>query len=124
MMFHVLCVKGFPVALKNAAAGLGLQGKLQGVEGIEAPRLWASGQYDVVTNYVAQDVRVTLSVALEAERRRSFAWTTHKGTVSTMPLAKGWLTVDAASRLPLPDMSWMSNPPKRSDFMSWLSSHG
>jgi hypothetical protein len=26
MMFHVVCEKGFPVALKNAASGLGVQG--------------------------------------------------------------------------------------------------
>jgi hypothetical protein len=123
MMFHVVCEKGFPVALKNAASGLGVQGKLRGVEGINAPGLWASGQYDVVTDYVAQDVQATLSIALESERRRSFAWTTRKGTISTMPLLRGWLTVDAAARLPLPDTSWMSDPPSRRDFMSWLQTN-
>jgi hypothetical protein len=120
MMFHVVCEKGFPVALKNAASGLGVQGKLDGVEGIDAPALWAGGQHDVVLDYVAQDVRATLSIALESERRRSFAWTTRKGTISKMPLSRGWLTVDEAARLPLPDTSWMSSPPSRRDFMSWL----
>lgn len=124
MMFHVVCEKGFPVALKNAASGLGVEGKLKGVEGMKAPGLWASGQYDVVTDYVAQDVRVTLSIALESERRRSFAWTTRKGTISRMRLSRGWLTVDAAARLPLPDTSWMSDPPSRRDFMAWLESAG
>jgi len=37
MMFHVVCEKGFPVALKNAASGLGVQGKLSGIEGFDAP---------------------------------------------------------------------------------------
>ena len=120
MMFHVVCEKGFPVALKNAASGLGVQGKLAGVEGIDAPALWANGQYDVVTDYVAQDVRATLAVARKAETRRSFKWTTRKGTASSMPLPRGWLTVEAAARLPLPDTSWMSDPPSRGDFMSWL----
>jgi hypothetical protein len=120
MMFHVVCEKGFPVALKNAASGLRVQGKLKGVEGINAPGLWASFQYDIVTDYVAQDVRATLAVALKSELRRSFAWTTRKGTISSMPLSRGWLTVDAAARLPLPDTSWMSDPPSRRDFMSWL----
>jgi hypothetical protein len=121
MMFHVVCIKGFPVALKNAASGLGVQGKLAGVEGIDAPSLWANGQYDVVKDYVAQDVRTTLAVALKAESQRSFAWTTRKGTRSSMPLSRGWLTVKAAARLPLPDTAWMSDPPSRDVFMSWLS---
>ena len=120
MMFHVVCEKGFRVALKNAASGLGVQGKLAGVEGIDAPSLWASGQYDVITDYVAQDVRTTLGVALKSESQRSFACTTRRGTLSSMPLSRGWLTVEVAARLPLPDTSWMSDPPSRPDFMSWL----
>lgn len=120
MMFHVVCEKGFPVSLKNAATGLGVKGKLEGVEGIDAPSLWASGQYDVVTDYVAQDVRTTLAVALKSERQRSFAWMTRKGIPSSMPLPQGWLTVEVAARLPLPDTSWMSKPIPRDEFMSWL----
>lgn len=120
MMFHVVCERGFPVALKNAASGLRLPGKLVGVEGINAPTLWAEGKYDLVTEYVAQDVRTTLAVARESEERKSFAWTTRKGSVSSMPLLRGWLSVEAAMRLPLPDTSWMSDPPSRSDFTSWL----
>jgi hypothetical protein len=120
MMFHVVCEKGFPVALKNAASGLGVEGKLAGVEGIDAPSLWASGQYDVVTDYAAQDVRTTLAVAAKSESRRSFAWTTRRGTISFMPLPQGWLAVESAARLPLPDTSWMSTPVSRRDFMSWL----
>ena len=120
MMFHVVCEKGFPVSLNNAASGLGVQGKLAGVEGITAPGLWGSGQYDLVTKYVAQDVSATLAVALKSESQKSFAWTTRKGTVSTMPLSKGWLCVDDANRLPLPDTSWMSKPLSRDDYLSWL----
>ena len=120
MMFHVVCEKGFPVALKSAASGLRLPGKLAGVEGIEAPALWAAGQFDTVIDYVSQDVRTTLAVALESEKRGSFAWTTRKGTISSMPLPQGWLTVEAALRLPLPETSWMSDPPSRRDFTAWL----
>jgi hypothetical protein len=120
MMFHVVCEKGFPVALKSAASGLGLEGKLAGVGGVDAPSLWANGQYHVVTDYVAQDVRTTLAVALKSEKKRLFAWTTRRGTISSMPLPRGWLTVDLAARLPLPDTSWMSKPPSRRDFMAWL----
>jgi hypothetical protein len=120
MMFHVFCAKGFRVALKSAASGLRLPGKLAGVEGIQAPSLWAAGKFDTVIDYVAQDVRTTLAVARESEKRGAFAWTTRKGTVSSMPLPRGWLTVDEALRLPVPDTSWMSDPPSREEFMAWL----
>ena len=79
-----------------------------------------AGTFDTVIDDVSQDVRTTLAVALESEKRGSFAWTTRKGTVSSMPLKRGWLTVEAALRLPLPETSWMSNPPSRHDFMAWL----
>ncbi len=120
MMFHIVCAKGFPVALKNAAAGLGVPGKLAGVEGIAAPALWAAGKFDLVKEYVSQDVRTTLAVALAAEQRKSFAWTTRKGTIGEMPLRTGWLPVERALKLPLPDLSWMPSPPSRSDFTNWL----
>ncbi len=121
MMFQVVCEKGFPVSLQSAASGLGVPGKLAGVAGVDAPVLWAQGQHDKVIEYVAQDVRTTLAVALEAERRKAFAWTTRKGTVSTVPLKRGWLSVEDALKLPLPDTSWMSSPPVRGEFLGWCS---
>lgn len=120
MMFHVVCENGFPVALNSAASGLRVPGKLAGVEGKLAPSLWAEGKYDMVLEYVSQDVRTTLAVANESEKRRSFSWRTRKGTVSSMPLPHGWLSVEAAQRLPLPDTSWMSDPMSRGAFTAWL----
>lgn len=120
MMFQVVCEKGFPVSLQSAASGLGVSGKLKGIAGVDAPVLWAQGNHEKVIEYVAQDVRTTLAVAREAERRKAFAWTTRKGTVSTMPLQRGWLTVEEALKLPLPDVSWMSSPPVRKEFLAWL----
>lgn len=121
MMFQVVCEKGFPVSLQSAASGLGVPGKLAGVAGVDAPVLSAQGKHDKVMEYVAQDVRTTLAVAEEAERRRMFAWTTRKGTVSTMPLKRGWLSVEEALKLPLPDTSWMSSPPVREEYLWWLA---
>ena len=48
-------------------------------------------------------------------------WKTRKGTISSMPLSKGWLTVESAATLPLPDTSWMPSPLSRDSFMSWMS---
>jgi hypothetical protein len=120
MMFHVLCEKGFPVSLEKAATAMGVAGKLEGLSGWQAPRLWAKGEHQKVLDYVAQDVRVALQVAHAAEGRNSFSWTTQKGTVSSLPLKRGWLSVREALKLPEPDTSWMSEPIPRKSFSGWL----
>ncbi len=122
MMFHVFCDRGFPVALDKAAHALKIPGKPPGMSGILAPQLWAQERYQDVLNYVSQDVRITLQVAVRCEERRRFDWTTRRGTTSSMDLTRGWLTVRDAIRMPEPDTSWMDNPIPRSDFAQWLSS--
>ena len=121
MMFHIVCSLGYPVALEKGAQGMGLPGKPAGMTGIQAPKLWAEGRHNEVLDYVAQDVRTAhCKSRSSAEQRRRFEWITRKGTRSTMPLPKGWLTVREALRLPEPDTSWMTKPLKRRDFTSWL----
>ena len=120
MMFHIFCEKGFPVSLDKAASAMGVAGKLDGLSGWQAPRLWAAGEHQKVLDYVAQDVRTALQVALAAEQRRSFSWKTQKGTVSSHPLKRGWLSVRDAVQLPEPDTSWMSNPIPRRNFSGWI----
>lgn len=122
MMFHVFCIKGFPVGLDYAAQGSGVKGKPAGMSGIKAPQLWQRGEYQTVLDYVAQDVRTTLQLASLCEQRRSLRWLTRKGTRSKCPLESGWLAVEHAMRLPKPDTSWMDKPMARSHFTAWLGS--
>lgn len=121
MMFHVFCVKGFPVALDSAAQGSGVAGKTSGMSGIRVPRMWIQGRHQEVLDYVAQDARATLELASRCHQRRSLNWITRKGTPSTCALAKGWLPVSEAILLPEPDVSWMDRPMRRSSFMTWLN---
>ncbi len=120
LMFHVFCVKGFPVALDKAAMALRIPGKPAGVSGMLAPQLWKAGRHEEVLDYVAQDARITLQIAELCEKRRRFAWVTRKGAVSSMALPHGWLTVDQARRVPEPDTSWMTSPIARTRFTAWL----
>ena len=120
MMFHVFCLKGFPVGLDNAAQGSGVKGKPAGMSGIKAPQLWQRGEYQAVLDYVAQDVRTTLQLALVCERNKSLRWLTRKGTRSECALPSGWLAVEHAMRLPTPDTSWMDKPMSRAHFTGWL----
>ena len=123
MMFHVFCLKGFPVALDAAAKAINSPGKPPGIDATMVPRLWAAGDTKTVLDYVANDCKITLEVARVSERQRRFAWLTRRGTASDFYLSGGrWKTVQDAMRLPEPDTSWMSKPPwPRSRFTSWLS---
>jgi hypothetical protein len=121
MMFHVMCLLGYPISLEKVAQGLGLSGKTAGMSGMEAPMMWAKGDYEKVLAYVAQDVRLALQIALECERRKAFSWITQKGTRKTESLPGGWKTVREALKLPLPDTSWMSKPLVREDFIAWMA---
>ncbi len=120
MMYHVLCRLGFGVSLNAAAQGMGLPGKPEGMNGAMAPVLWSEGQRNVVLDYVAQDVRTTLALAIECENRRELRWITKSGKPRTMRLPSGWLTMQQAERLPQPNTSWMTEPWRRTDFTAWM----
>jgi hypothetical protein len=120
MMFHVLCSRGFPLALDKVAQGMGLPGKPLGMSGSKAPALWASGHQRSVLDYVLGDCRATIAIAHAAEERRGIEWITMKGGRATMALPQGWLSVDQAMALPLPDTSWMQTPLSRESFTSWI----
>ena len=120
MMFHVVCRLGYPVALGKAAEGFGIPGKSGGLSGYDAPVFWAQGRYEDVLDYNVQDARLALTIAQESERREEFVWITRRGSKSRMPLDQGWCSVRQALELPLPDTSWMSDPPAREDFLAWL----
>jgi len=104
MMFDFFCRRGFMVALDNAAKGLGLKGKTEGMSGDMAPRLWAEGKHQEVLEYVGQDALTTMQVPLVAEGRGDLRWVTQGGTVSIQRIASGWLPAASANDLPLPTL--------------------
>lgn len=113
------CMKGFPVGLDAIARGMGLSGKAEGMSGALAPQMWAEGKFNEVLAYVAQDVRSTLQVALEIEKRRGLNWIAKSGKRNSLPIPR-LLTVAEALRLPEPDTSWMDSPIPRSRFVGWM----
>jgi hypothetical protein len=124
MLFHALCALGHRISLQKAAEGMGLAGKKAGVSGAEAPAMWAAGRHQEVLDYCQQDVRVTLQLAEACERAHQLAWITQRGSRKHMPLFQGWLTVREAAALPLPDTSWMSDPPSRDRYLGWIRQAG
>jgi len=121
MMFHVFCLRGHTLGLDKAARGMGVPGKLPGMRAELAPRYWAEGKWAIVLDYVAQDVRTTLSLARAVERQGALSWTSDRGARQMLPLRDGWLKVEEALTLPEPDTSWMSKPRRRDQFSSWMT---
>ena len=120
MMFHFLCDKGYLLALTTAAKGMGTTDKTEGMEGALAPIMWGRGERAQVIDYCAQDVRATLELAIACEQRSRLNWTSRSGRANYMRLSSGWLTVQEANQLVLPDTSWMTDPIPRADFTNWL----
>lgn len=124
LFFHAFCALGHFIGLQKAAEGMGLSGKTSGMSGARAPELWAAGRRAEVLEYCVQDVRTTLEIARLAEERRRLQWITRNSKLATLDLPSGWLSVEEAARLPLPDTSWMANPPSRDRFTRWFASAG
>ncbi len=124
MMFHIFCLKGYPLALNKAALGMGLPGKTEGMSGEMAPILWQQGQYDQVLGYVAQDAQVTLDLGLIVDQCRTIRWKSNTGNPQYVQLPKGWLPVSEALKMPEPDISWMKNPVRRRDYLTWINQTG
>lgn len=122
MMFHVFCLQGYALGLDKAAKGMGLPGKTAGMSGVMAPVYWAQGRRDEVLAYLEQDVRTTLRLGQEVERKRRLQWISGRGMQQSLELPGGWLVAREALQLPTPDTSWMSRPWPRSKFTGWLES--
>ena len=121
MMYHLFAIKGFPLGLSAAAAGMGVGAKSEGITGSDAPDMWATGRREEVIAYCTQDAALTLQVATACQSRRRLNWTARSGRPNSLSLPSGWLTVVDAAVLPLPDTAWMDNPMSRSAFDAWLA---
>ena len=120
MMFHVLCQRGFGVSLNSAARAMGLSAKEDGIDGTNAPRLWAEGKRGKVLEYVSRDAQVTLQLARMCEKSGYVCWTTRAGRRQEMQLRHGWLSVRDAQRLPPPRIAWMCKYWSRGKWTAWM----
>lgn len=97
MMFQVYCVKGQYLGLEAAAIGMGLPTRTPGTDGKDTPRIRAQGVRQQVLDHLAEDLRITVDVALICERRKVLLWTTKRGSTQGMDLPGGWLAVQEAA---------------------------
>lgn len=129
MAFAMLCEKGYMCGLNNAAKGMGLSGKTEGMSGALAPTLWAQGreEQEKVLEYVGQDARTTAQVYEAIIEKGGLTWVTRKGYLTKSPWCPATgriLTVREANETPLPNTSWMDNPWPREKFLGWTETKG
>lgn len=129
LMLYVTFCLGYRLKLDAALKGAGLAGKshcyvlADGREvdpsGAAAPQLWAQGEYDAVLHYLRQDVEQLLALAERILQRRQLRWTSARGYPMELGVRQ-FLPVRDCFHLPLPDTSWMSEPPTRRSFVAWI----
>ena len=121
MMFHLHCVKGFPLSLKAASTGTGTAQKMDGIDGSKAVEYWESGLRDVVLSYCGQDAFATWDLARVTDQEGKLGWVSRSGRNQRLDIPDGWLPVMYAMDLELPDTSWMTAPIPREQYTAWLS---
>ncbi|MDR4509651.1 MAG: ribonuclease H-like domain-containing protein [Candidatus Brocadiaceae bacterium] len=133
MMLLVTFEKGWYLSLQKALTGAGLEGKLKSVtlsdgveipdmDGSKAPRLWAAGEQKAVLEYLRQDVVQPLRLAEDIQRTGSIRWTSNNGKPQFARVER-LRTVLECFEIPEPDVSWMTNPPTREQFVSWIPNY-
>ena len=130
MMLWVTFQKGYYLGLQAALKGAGLEGKLKEVtlnsgevitdmDGAKAPEMWRNGEYDAVLAYLELDVVQPLKLVHYLEDHKILEWTSKKGNLQKVGVPKLW-NVKECFQLPEPYTGWMSDPPKREDFVAWM----
>ena len=132
LMLYITFQKGWYLALEKALHGANLKGKLKKVNlsddtildnmnGARAPELWSKGEKEAVIEYLKQDVKQQLELAIWISSHNKICWTSNSGKPWSLPIKKLY-TVQECFNFPLPDVSWMDNPPERSQFVDWMPS--
>jgi hypothetical protein len=130
LMVMVTFTKGWYLSLQAALEGAGLSGKLKTVQlsdgslvkdmgASKAPELWAAGEYEAVLEYLKRDVLQLLKLAHSVADLRTIRWTSRAGKPQEVRFPR-LLTVSECFAIPEPDTSWMSDPPKRQQFVEWI----
>jgi len=128
-MFIVTCNKGYFLGLDTLLTGMGVESKLHTVtlndgtvanefSGKQAPKFWRDGEINTVKYYLSGDVIQPMKMAWEIEKQNKMFWFSKTGKPQS--LYTKLIPVKECFKLPIPDTSWMSNPPARMDFVNWI----
>ena len=128
-MFLVTCYKGYYIGLDTLLSGMEVEQKLHEVilndgsslnnfTGRLAPEMWRKGECNAVKKYLAQDVISLMKLAQAIESKSKITWFSNSGKPQVL-----WtklLPVKECFKIFPPNVSWMTDPPKRKDFVVWI----
>ncbi len=134
LMLIVTFTKGHFLGFDKALSGAGLRGKqhegklsngesVEKITGADMPGLWRKGEYELVLSYLGQDVLQLKELVEALDVSRRIRWISGRGKEQVVPM-KNFITVKQCFDIPEPNASWMSNPPKRGDFIEWMMPGG
>jgi hypothetical protein len=127
-MLLIVFNKGYFLGLDAALSGAGLQSKQHAVKlnngldfsmtGKDAPAMWRKGEYDAVKAYLKGDVFRPLELIEAIRKNNGIKWTskTGKPNFQKTPLTP----VKELFSIPQPDVSWMTDPKPRKEFVNWI----
>ncbi len=121
--FTMFAHKGYMIGLNTAAEGLGVAGKLAGMQGDQAVTAWAESrvQQDLVLRYVTEDCAALGRVYTAACQQQGLSWIAKSGRRNTWNCPRiGELTVRDVLAVPEPDTSWMREARSRAELVGWL----
>jgi len=129
LMYIIFCHKGYYLALDQALQRLELSKThsvalrdgtiINEMYGGRAPQLWAQGERDAVRTYLKGDVETLYKLAESVQHTGYLSWFSSKG--KPYSIKTDLIPVSEAREIPTPDTSWMTDPPIRADFDSWLT---
>lgn len=129
LMFYVVCHRGHFLGLDKALVGNGIKTKTHEVtlkngqtitdmSGGIAPQMWRDGEYEAVKTYLDGDVERTLELAKVVFDTNRLCWISNRGMLNRVYGQPK--SVTECFLIQKPDTSWMTNPPKREGFVSWI----
>jgi hypothetical protein len=132
MMLEIVFRKGWFVALDSALKGMNIKSKLHKIildngnkskmSGKQAPNFWKQGEYSAVLHYLKYDVIRPLQLAKKIQQIQALQWLSKKGKPQNISIEYLRIVKDLFT-IPIPDTSWMTDPPKRSQFIDWIPNY-
>jgi len=118
----MLCDRGYMISLAAAAEGLGVQGKMEDMDGLKAIDMWEEGReaQEIVLKYVEQDAIATINVLVAALDIHGIPWTSKSGKSQFWSFNGINMRGEKALEMPRPNTAWMDDPRDPYEESAWM----
>ena len=131
LMLEFFFRMGYMISLNNILSrysitqkrkkSIGKNGEYVEVGGPNVGQLWEEKEYNVVLDYLSDDIRATLELAEAIHADDKILYRTSSGKEKELHLNGGLRKAIELWKIPEPDTSWIKNGVKRDHFFSWIN---